>query len=374
MTKILVIEDEAPLLESILDLLDLEGFEAIGAENGQVGVRLAKESLPELIICDILMPELDGHEALSLLRGNPSTALIPFIFLTAKGTVDDFRAGMNLGADDYLTKPFKQADLLQAITTRLDKQAAISRLKESIEQLEQTKLLQDQFLVTASGELREPITNIKLAIQMIREAPNKEKQQRYIELLQSECTREINLINDLLDLQNLATNSRPLRLEALKLQNWISPIAKSFEQQARVRQLAIQVTIPPYLPKLMLDSLDLQRIVGELLNNACKYTVPQGKIVLEIYRAPLPPTSEQASLPLTTIAVSNEAEIPAEALPKLFNQFYRVSGGDQWRQGGSGLGLTLIKKLVERLNGTVQVISEDGWTHFYVHLPAEVAA
>jgi signal transduction histidine kinase len=361
-------------LESILDLLDLEGFEAIGAENGQIGVRLAEESPPELIICDILMPQFDGHEVLSSLRNNPSTALIPFIFLTAKGTVDDFRAGMNLGADDYLTKPFKQADLLQAITTRLDKQAAVTRLKESIEQLEQTKLLQDQFLTTASDELREPITNIKLAIQMIREAQTKEKQQRYIELLQSECTREINLINDLLDLQKLATNSRPLRLEPLKLQNWIPTIAKSYEQQARARQQSIQVIIPPYLPKLMLDSLDLQRIVGELLNNACKYTAPQGKIVLEIYRAPLPPTSEQTSPLLTTVAVSNEAEIPAEALSKLFDQFYRVSGGDQWRQGGSGLGLTLIKKLVERLNGTVQVVGEEGWTHFYVHLPAEIAA
>lgn len=374
MTKILVIEDEAPLLESIVEMLSMEGFDVVGAENGQVGVGLAQELLPELIICDILMPELDGHEVLSLLRSNASTALIPLIFLTAKGTPDDFRAGMNLGADDYLTKPFRQVDLLQTIATRLSKQAVVSQLKEKIEQLEQTKLIQEQFLETASDELREPITNIKLAIQMLREAPTKERLQRYVELLHTECAREINLLNDLLDLQKLATHSRPLRPEPLKLQTWLPTITESFQQRARARQQTIQVTVPPYLPKIMLDSADLQRIVGELLNNACKYTAPRGRIVLEVYRAPLLGASGKVSPPITTIAVSNEAEIPAEALPMLFDQFYRVQGGDQWKQGGSGLGLFLIKKLVERSDGVIQVTSEGGWTHFHVHLPAQAAS
>lgn len=372
MTKILVIEDEVSLLESILELLKLENFDATGAENGRMGVQLAKEVQPDLIICDILMPDLDGHGVLTSLRSDPATALIPFIFLTAKTAADEFRAGMNLGADDYLTKPLKGSELLQAIAARLEKQTAVIQLKENLEQLAQIKLIQEQFLETASDELREPLTNIKLAIQMMREAPNREKQQRYIELLQTECLREINLLNDLLDLQKLAANSRPLRLEPVKLQNWLPPIAKSYESQARSRQQSIQVTVPPYIPKLMLDSLDLQRIVGELLNNACRYTAPQGKIVLEVYRTPLSVSS--TTTPLTTIAVSNEAEIPQDSLPKLFDQFYRVPNSDRWRQGGSGLGLALIKKLIERLEGTIQVNSENGWTHFYVHLPAQTSA
>lgn len=370
MAQILVIEDETPLLEDILELLKIEGFEAIGAENGAVGVRQAQENLPDLILCDIMMPELDGHAVLSQLRQNAETALIPIIFLTAKGSAEDFRYGMNLGADDYLSKPFKQVDLLQAIATRLSKQSAIAELKKKIEQLEQSNLLQEQFLETATDGLREPITNIKLAVQMLQEAPTKAQQQRYIELLQTECAREINLLNNLLDLQKLATNARPLRLESLKLQTWISTIAAPFQQQAHSRQQSIQITISPYLPKLMLDSADLQRIVTELLNNACKYTAPNGKIVLEVYRTPLP--NAEPSVPLTTLVVSNETEIPSEALPKLFDQFYRVQGGDRWKQGGSGLGLTLVKKLVERSDGTIQVTSEGGWTHFHVYLPAQV--
>lgn len=373
MVKVLVIEDEAPLLEGILELLNAEGFETIGAANGQVGLQRAWETLPDLIICDILMPETDGYEVLAQLRNDAKTALIPFIFLTAKGTTDDVRQGMNLGADDYLTKPFKQADLLQTISIRLDRQLAILQLQEKIEQLEQTNRLKEQFLETASDELRGPITNIKMAIQMLHDTPTKELQQRYFNLLQSECTREINLLNDLLDLHKLATHTRPSRLEPITLQKWIPTIVEPFQRQARARQQTLHSNVAAYLPQQMLDSTDLQRIVEELLNNACKYTPLKGKIVLEVYRSPLPTTSGIHSSPLTTIVVSNEVEIDKSVLPKLFDQFYRVPGSDRWKQEGSGLGLTLIKKLVERMNGEIHVMSEGGWTHFHVYLPAQTS-
>lgn len=128
MTKILVIEDEASLRENIIDLLDLEGYDVIGAEDGQIGVKLAQEQIPDLILCDIAMPNLDGHGVLRLLRQQAVTANIPLIFLTAKATKADIRLGMTLGADDYLTKPFTQRELIEAITARLTKQAAMTNL------------------------------------------------------------------------------------------------------------------------------------------------------------------------------------------------------------------------------------------------------
>lgn len=127
MTKILVIEDEALVRETLLDLLELESFEVIVAENGQTGVQLAQEHIPDLILCDISMPELDGYGVLQCLRQHHQTAGIPLIFLTARATPTDFRQGMRLGADDYITKPFSQADLLDAIATRLAKHAAITQ-------------------------------------------------------------------------------------------------------------------------------------------------------------------------------------------------------------------------------------------------------
>ncbi len=125
MRKILIIEDEDAIREDIVEILSHAKFDTINAENGFLGVQLAKQHQPDLIICDIMMPGLDGYEVLEALRQEPTTAIIPFIFLTAKAERADLRRGMNLGADDYLIKPIGQAELLEAIASRLDKQANI---------------------------------------------------------------------------------------------------------------------------------------------------------------------------------------------------------------------------------------------------------
>ncbi|MEI6045334.1 MAG: EAL domain-containing protein [Chloroflexota bacterium] len=143
MKKILVIEDEEYIRSNILTLLELEGFEPLEAENGLVGVKVAREQRPDLIICDVMMPELDGYSVLADLRQDLATATIPFIFLTAKAEKAELRRGMVLGADDYITKPFTKNELLEAINSRLEKQARLvqhqanefRQLEEKLEQL-----------------------------------------------------------------------------------------------------------------------------------------------------------------------------------------------------------------------------------------------
>jgi DNA-binding NarL/FixJ family response regulator len=119
MKKILVIEDEPEMRRNLTTILRLEKFHPLPAENGRIGVELAKKERPDLILCDVMMPELDGYGVIAALRAAAQTVTIPFIFLTAKGEKPDIRAGMNLGADDYLTKPVAKADLLAAIHSRL---------------------------------------------------------------------------------------------------------------------------------------------------------------------------------------------------------------------------------------------------------------
>ncbi len=378
MTKILLIEDETPLREEILELLDAEGFDTIGAADGLKGVELAQTEDPDLILCDVLMPHLDGYSVLARLRHQPSTALIPFIFLTAKGTAADFRQGLKLGADDYITKPFERSDLLAAIATRLDKYAIVRQQQQQIERLQESNLLKDDFLSVASHELRSPMTNMMMAIQLLQRNFDQEQQQRYIEILQTECSREIDLINDLLDLQRLEALSDPPQLQRINLIGWITVITDLFSTRAQERQQTLSFTAPDKLPSLLLDPQTLHRILSELLNNACKYTPPAGSIRLEIY----PPSLSNEwgsnewgpSLPaVITFIVSNQAEIPSADLPKLFERFYRVPEGDRWHQGGSGLGLTLVKKLVETLNGSIQVTSTAGWTRFIVQIPTQSA-
>lgn len=121
MTKILIIEDNKDVRENTADLLELAKYEVSTAENGKIGVKLARKIKPDVIICDIMMPELDGFDVLKSLGKHHKTARIPFIFLTAKTEKSDMRKGMNLGADDYLTKPFSEQELLEAIESRLKK-------------------------------------------------------------------------------------------------------------------------------------------------------------------------------------------------------------------------------------------------------------
>jgi DNA-binding response OmpR family regulator/predicted transcriptional regulator len=125
--KILLIEDNAEIRENTGEILSLADFEVLSAENGKTGVALAQEQKPDLIICDIMMPELDGYGVLHILSKNDETAKIPFIFLTAKTERTDIRKGMELGADDYLTKPFDDSELLNAIESRLRKHAIRSK-------------------------------------------------------------------------------------------------------------------------------------------------------------------------------------------------------------------------------------------------------
>src|SRR5690606_12561162 len=116
-----LIEDNPEIRENTAEILELANYRVLQAENGKVGVEVAKKELPDLIVCDIMMPQLDGYGVLHMLGKNPVTASIPFIFLTAKSEKEDFRKGMNLGADDYLIKPFDDLELLDAVEMRLKK-------------------------------------------------------------------------------------------------------------------------------------------------------------------------------------------------------------------------------------------------------------
>jgi len=138
MKRILVIEDEPEMRRNIAALLRYHDYEPIEAANGRTGVALALREKPDLILCDVMMPELDGHGVLQALQQDSHLALIPFIFLTAKGEKDDLRSGMNLGADDYLTKPVANADLVRAIEARLrrSQQQAMREFKPDFSSVE----------------------------------------------------------------------------------------------------------------------------------------------------------------------------------------------------------------------------------------------
>lgn len=241
-------------------------------------------------------------------------------------------------------------------------QAAQNQVKE----LQKLHRLKDDFLSTVSHELRTPVSNMKLAIHMLRLAPNLERQQQYLKILETECKREVELINDLLDLQRLEASDQPIALEPIDLQEWLPPIIQSFRSRLHDRQQTFTLDLPATLHILYSNPDSLGRLLAELLNNACKYTPSQCEICFKLSQDLDASHSEQPPLLTTRFEVRNQAEIPPAELPHIFEKFYRVPHADLWNQGGTGLGLALTKKLVEQLKGEITVNSEKGWTTFQV--------
>src|SRR5687768_634463 len=177
MTKILVIDDEAILRTEVVEWLTLEGYEAASAADGMEGINEAFHYLPDLIVCDITMPILDGYGVLLELRSNPTTAHIPFIFVTARAAYEDVRQGMDLGADDYITKPFTRLELLQAIQTRLAKksvqehhqQQQVEQWQQAFEQEREQRLLKSKLVAMFSHDFRNPLASIISSNTLLRD-------------------------------------------------------------------------------------------------------------------------------------------------------------------------------------------------------------
>ena len=227
MKKILVIEDDFSVRSNILDLLEAEDFNAIGAENGFIGALGAQQHLPDLIICDVMMPEVDGYEVLNALRSQPTTATIPFIFLTAMADKTNIRYGMELGADDYVTKPFTTEELLNAIATRFAKQDAVMQQytaeHQRAEALEQKVKELEQYVDANDGlqqfqqKLNSTIPKLNIAIHLIKNLEPGDDRDRGLAILQATCAEEITLLNQIPNLEDLLTSENLALLRQLNI-------------------------------------------------------------------------------------------------------------------------------------------------------------
>ena len=215
--KILVIEDEKTTLNSILEFLLSEGFDAMGAENGREGIELAQTHIPSLLICDILMPDLDGYDVLTYLQQDPNTAAIPFIFLTATTDSSSFRLGMEMGADDYLRKPVTSAELRAAIASRLRKQEVTinnyvtgeidsqENLEDKMEQLQNYSEAQSSLFNFLLQGIKPSINQLNQELEGLKETTTDSQQEEHLNNLQTEFTRLLAVVNQVSELHKILT-------------------------------------------------------------------------------------------------------------------------------------------------------------------------
>lgn len=209
--KILVIEDERTTRSSIARFLQSEGFEVFEAENGRIGIEVTQTVLPDLVICDILMPELDGYDVLNTLQANPQTARIPFIFLTATAKELGQQQSLAMGADDYLSKPVTTEQLRAAIVTQLNKAAsnAVLQFTPSTphmgERLEPLLTAKSQLLAHLCQRAQGHLVALDQALQRLKSTPHVLEQNSNVETAQTELARLRALFNEVTVLQNVLT-------------------------------------------------------------------------------------------------------------------------------------------------------------------------
>ena len=219
MTKILVIEDEVEIRTNLVDLLELEDYVVVSADNGVNGIIGAFEHHPDLILCDVMMPEVDGYDVLQAVRQEPETATTPFIFLTALADKGDIRQGMLKGADDYLTKPFTRHDVIATVEAQLERQsrmtgkreqqaAQIADLMTEIQQFRDA-LSEDQaqLITELRTQLRDSIIKLNIASNILDTLPPGEQRERGIALVNNVCTAEVKLLGRIPNFDHLQPTS-----------------------------------------------------------------------------------------------------------------------------------------------------------------------
>lgn len=260
-----------------------------------------------------------------------------------------------------------------------------------VEELEKLSRLKQDFLSTISHELRTPISNIKMSIQLLEMLLNcrtpegrsassartsasmestalQTKLNQCMKILQEECDREITLINDLLTLQQLEAGTQPFTPNPIYLDDWIAQVAETFQDSIAEHEQTLQMDIAPDLPPLVSDVFILNRVLVELLTNACKFTPNGGQIKVVVAGLP---TSDATCTSIQLGVINTGIEIADDQVPLIFNPFYRIPSDDPWRYNGIGLGLALVKKMVAHLGGSIQVKSGSGQTIFAIELPVQ---
>lgn len=348
MAKILVIEDEESIRENILDLLEAENFEGIGAINGKVGIKLAIEQIPDLILCDMMMPEVDGHGVIKALRSEPLTATIPFIFLTAKADKSDVRTGMELGADDYITKPCTPQELLKAIAIRLEKQKTISR--QSQKTLDE---LRTNISMSLPHELRTPLNAIMGFSELILSEYQVLKESDILEMIgqiQTSGHRLYRLIQNFLlyaELEIAATNPELLKeMRNSEFSCVKSLLTQKARQQAKHANRTDDLQLNLHDSSVAIDSVRLAKIVEELLDNAFKFSLEGTPVVLSTF------VENQTFI----LSVKDQGRgMTADQIAQL--EAYRQFDRKIYQQAGLGLGLAIVQRLAELHGGKFKIES-----------------
>jgi signal transduction histidine kinase len=360
--QILIVEDDLAMSSGIRDVLEMNGYRVQLAENGVEGLKALEMSRPDLIISDVIMPEMDGFEFLEQVRRHPRWAAVPFIFLTAKGQRPDIRTGKQLGADDYLVKAVDPEDLLIVVRAKLDR--ALTIQQQNRREMDDLKR---SLLSMLSHEFRTPLTYITGYVDLIQEGEwSPEELQKFLGRIKGGSNRLNRLVEDFLLLVRFETNDaqQAYLMDKGPFTNWASLVARVFgllHEAAAARQVTLQREIEPALPAVEVHEGYLENAVMRLVDNGIKFSKHAGGHVWVKVAA----DGERVRCAVKDDGVG----IPPDEVGRMFDRFHQINR-QRIEQQGAGIGLAIVKNIVDLHRGEVACASTEGvGSEFTIWLP-----
>ncbi len=359
----LLVDDDPAILEGVADLLEVYGYTVRTATDGRSALDAMQQYRPDLVISDIMMPEMDGYKFFEAVRSNPAWTSIPFIFLTARGQSMDIRRGQSLGADAYLIKPFEPEDLIIAVDARLRRVSDIRVAAEA-----EVERMKQQIITIFSHELRTPLTYIYGYVNLLRDQHDvldKQTMDEMIEGLYRGAERMVKLVEDLMLLVRIDSGVIEMEIALRQSTERVKTIVENVERELRPRAEERSIKLVSDVKDGVADycvSLYLEDVLNRIVDNAIKFCrTGEGEVSIAIH---------EADGKLVTAVKDNGIGITPANQELIFERFQQVNR-DTMEQQGIGLGLTLARSLTRLHGGDIVVESSPGaGSTFTITLPS----
>ena len=377
---VLIVDDETANIIALTNILSPE-YDVFAAKNGPDAITLAEKHSPDVILLDVLMPEMDGYEVIGTLKGMEKTHDIPVIFITGLDNIDAEKKGLSLGAADYIPKPFnpdivklrvqiqiKLVNHIRAIEERdemerqlniiRDLEAGLIAAKELAEYnrelAEHSSRAKSEFLARMSHEMRTPMNAIMGLLQLVKMRGVPEDSKEYVDGIDENAVNLMTLIDDVLDISGMEYGVFKLASEPFRVNSMFREELETAKHNTTKRNQVFTSSLDPSIPPVLTgDEKRLKQVIGNLLANAVKFTPEQGNIKFDAVLL----ASDPKTATLQVTVEDDGIGISEEHQKSLFTMFEQADGSSSRKHGGIGIGLALSKRIVEMMDGDIKVES-----------------
>lgn len=366
---ILIVDDNPNNLRLLITLLSEQGYETRPANNGARALNTVQKQKPDLILLDINMPEMDGYEVCRQLKATPETADIPVLFISANDELHDKVKGFDVGGVDYISKPFEPQELFARVRTHLQLKQAQDQLKSLNLQLQASNRffqhlgqVKDEFLGMVSHDLKNPLSSILLFSRYMESRTLSEDKAREMgRLITKAGKRMFRLIEDLLDLNKLEQGELTPELQRFDLLPLVQDVCVEYQEKAQAKTQNLSCEWEMESAWIVADPLRVRQVLENLLSNALKFSATQTEIQVQL---------AQVGQAVRLQVRDQGPGLSAADQAQLFERFMRLSAKPTGGEHSSGLGLSISKKLVEAMSGTIGCESQLGQgACFFVTFP-----